>query len=80
MRIEDLFAILENEKDFQQLDMELIKECEKRLAPICMHLPSSEYEEVRDVVFSVAYAAKKSSFQIGFKAAIRLLFECRDGG
>ena len=80
MRIEDLFIILENEKEFQQLDRELTKECEKRLAAICMHLSPSEYEQVRDVVFSVAYAAKKSSFQIGFKAAMRLLFECRDDG
>ncbi len=80
MKIEDLFAILENEEDFQQLDRMLTKECERRLAPICMDLPSSEYEQVRDVVFSIAYAAKKSSFQIGFKSAIRLLFECRDGG
>lgn len=78
-RIEDLFTVLENEEDFRQLDSRLTKECETLLHSVREKLTPWQYEQVRDAAFSVAYIAKKSSFEIGFKTAMKLIFECRGG-
>lgn len=74
--IEELFEIQAVKKDFELLDAMLTKESERRLTPFRQQMPLEQYEQIRDVVFSISYFSKKSAFEIGFKTAVRLFFEC----
>lgn len=75
--VEQLFLSMENEEEFQQLNKMLTAECEKRIQLFRKQLSTEEYEQIRDIVFSVSYLAQKSSFGIGFRTAVKLILECR---
>ncbi len=74
--IEDLFHIHENDEVYAELDHMIVKEWEKRLKPFEECLTPAQYEEIRDAAFTAAYFAKKYSFGIGFKTAVKLVMEC----
>lgn len=74
--VEQLFLIMEQGEEFEQLNTLLTTECKKRLQLFRERLSTQEYEQIRDVVFSVSYIAQKSSFGIGFRTAVKLILEC----
>lgn len=76
--IDGLFNMQEEKGEFDRLDGMLSRECEERLQPFGQALPLFEYERMRDVVFSIAYLAKKSAFETGVKTAMGLILECRE--
>ena len=69
--LNNLFEMQAGEKEFQDLDNTLIKESNKLLNAFVNQISPQDYEQIRDVVFSIAYLAKKSAFEIGFKTADR---------
>lgn len=75
--LDELFHIQADGKGFEQLDNVMARECELQLQQFRRQLQPQDYEQVRDVVFSIAYLAKESAFKIGFKTAVKLLLECR---
>ncbi len=76
--VDKIFEMLENEKAFKELSSVLTAQCEKRMQPFKGRLSLQEYEQIRDVVFSVAYLVQKPAFGIGFRTGIELLLECRE--
>ncbi len=77
--VDRIFEMLENGKEFGQLNSMLTAECEKRMQPFRERLSPQEYEQIRDVVFSVAYLVQKPAFGIGFRIAVELILECGGG-
>lgn len=75
--LNNLFEMQAGEKEFQDLDNTLIKESNKLLNAFVNQISPQDYEQIRDVVFSIAYLAKKSAFEIGFKTAVNLVMECK---
>lgn len=76
--IDRLFYIQDEKGGFDHLDAMLTSECETSLQSFKQRMPSLEYERMRDAVFSIAYHAKKSAFEIGVKTAIRIILECEE--
>jgi len=74
--LEQIFANALNGKEFKEADNILDKECEERLHPYIELLKDAEYEQIRDVIFSISCLSKKYAFEIGFKTAIKLILEC----
>ncbi len=74
--IRQLFEIAETGGDFAETDTTLNSECEKRLKPYKERLQDIDYEQIRDVVYSISYFSKQSAFETGFKTAIKLIMEC----
>lgn len=72
-----LFEALADKEDFQNLDGVITREADERLKHYHETLSASDYETVRDAVFSVSAIARKQAFEIGFKTAVRLILECR---
>lgn len=64
--------------DFQNLDKLISEKTDECLKDYRETLPPLDFEAVRDAAFSVAAAAMKQAFEIGFKTAVRLILECRD--
>ncbi len=64
--------------DFQNLDKLISEKADECLKGYRETLPPMDYENVRDAAFSVAAITKKQAFEIGFKAAINLILECRN--
>ena len=77
IELNNLFEMQAGEKEFQDLDNTLIKESNKLLNAFVNQISPQDYEQIRDVVFSIAYLAKKSAFEIGFKTAVNLVMECK---
>lgn len=76
--IDKIFKMLENGKEFEQLNSMITMQCEERMQPFRERLSPQEYEQIRDVVFSVAYLVQKPAFGIGFRTAVELVLECRE--
>ncbi len=77
-KVEDIFEMMEAKDAFRQLDIRVTEECEGYLGKLKDNLSSWEYEQVRDVVFSVSSIAKKAAFEIGFREGIGLVLECKN--
>lgn len=75
-KIEELFHISENESDYNVVDQILTEEINKLLTPYKEQLQASDYEQVRDMMFSISHMAKKYSFEVGFKVAVNILVDC----
>lgn len=73
-----IFEALEEKGDFNNLDRVITQETNRQLIDYQTKLPQVDYEQIRDVAFSVSAITKKESFRIGFKAAINLILECRN--
>lgn len=74
---DELYHAVSEKEEFTFLDSILTEECEKRLQPYRERLSSRDYEDIRDVVFSISYKSKKGAFGIGFKTAVRMFLICR---
>lgn len=75
--LEQLFLTMENTEEFQHLNKMLTAQCTKRIQLFGEQLSAQEYEQIRDVVFSISYLAQKASFGIGFRTAVKLILECK---
>lgn len=75
--IDMLFGAMADKGDFQNLDEVITKEASERLKHYHEMLSASDYETVRDAVFSVSAIAREQAFEIGFKTAVRLMLECK---
>lgn len=75
--IDMLFGAMANKGDFQNLDEVITREADERLKHYHETLSASDYETVRDAVFSVSAIAREQAFETGFKTAINLILECR---
>lgn len=75
-KIEELFNISYNERDYAVADQILEMEISKILKSYEEQLPPNEYEKVRDILFSVSFIAKKQSFEVGFKVAVNIMADC----
>lgn len=73
-----LFEALAAKGDFNNLDRVITEETNRQLTDYQTKLPQVDYEQIRDVAFSVSAIAKKESFKTGFKTAMNLILECRD--
>ena len=78
-RIRDLYEAMEHRNEFAALEGSITAECEKRLGNMKDNLSSGEYEQVRDIVFSVSSIAQKTAFEIGFREGVSFVLECRNG-
>lgn len=72
-----LYEALADKGDFQNLDEVITREAGERLNHYHETLSASDYETVRDAVFSVSAIARKQAFEIGFQTAVRLILECK---
>ena len=73
--IDALYIAIEQEGGFEKMDRAVTEECDRQLTEYRNRMGQQEYENLRDVLFSVYAIAKKSSFEEGFKAAMRLVLE-----
>lgn len=76
--IGDIFQIREQRDDFSKMDQIISTESEKQLQKFKKKLSLEEYEEMRDVVFSLSQYSKKLAFEVGFKTGMQLILECKD--
>lgn len=74
--IRQLFELAEAEGTFDTADAMLNNECEKRLQAYKECLQGTDYEQIRDTVYSISYLSKQSAFEAGFQTAVKLIMEC----
>lgn len=74
--IRQLFELAEAGGTFDTADAMLNNECEKRLQPYKERLQGTDYEQIRDIVYSISYLSKQSAFEAGFQTAVKLIMEC----
>lgn len=74
--IGQLFELAETGGTFDTTDAMLNNECETRLQAYVGRLQGTDYEQIRDVVYSISYLSKQSAFEAGFQTAVKLIMEC----
>ena len=74
--MKQVFEMAAAQGAFDRIDTMLDNRCETMLAPYKERLQEIGYEEIRDVVYAIAYLSKKSAFELGFKTAVKFMVEC----
>ena len=74
--INGLFEFQESREEFDEQDGMITQKCETLLAPFRESMSAPQYEQIRDVVFSIAQISRRSAFESGFKTAVRLMSDC----
>lgn len=74
--LEELYNLAVSRNDYEKIDQILTDEINRRLKPYKESLSPSEYEQIRDMLFSISHISKKHSFEVGFIYAVNIIAEC----